>query len=247
MSRLKSRLAKLETNAATAGLSTSAATMVVSCYGRLHGLFNPMRHHRQAWSAVRQMQADYQSGRIGIKARAEGQRDWVGGHDARRELVAAGLAVAVKGSAETTGLQLTPLGRSRAFAMVAAVIPTVAGAEAFTKALRDCPADRSQGGCEWICETTLLPIESNDSGDWQILTDAALEPMVDGAIEATADTLGRVYYRHVADWSPLPESADQDSQELSQVYVDAFVAEVRRLKTLGDTTGGLVIPLSASR
>lgn len=246
MSRLKTRLARLEASGiGTTKLSPAARSMLTQTYGKLTAMFFPQRTHPQSWPAVARMRRDYIEGRAGIAARSEGAANWKAGHEARTELVTAGLAVAIRGGVEVQGLSLTPLGRATAFGLVADIIPGVVLSQAITGRLRGLPADREQEGLTWVSESTLFGFAcTGDASRWIDLTDALLEPSIAGAVDSRCDIRGRCFYRFIQEFEPLPqiENIEPDAV-LSEVFVDAFVAEVARLKTLEDADAGLIVPI----
>ncbi len=245
--RLRQRLDRLQAVAASTTMTPAAAVMLASCYARLHALFMPSRSNPQTWAAVRRLRSDYIAGVAGLSARATGQRDWVQGHDTRRELESLELAVAVRGQAETTGLILTPLGRATAFGLVWSVCPGVRLGSWFTERLRDLPADRLRDGEQWVSESTLFGFPcTGNSGDWMHWSDALLEPCVSGAVDTAADVQGRAYYRFVRPFEPLERVELEPSDQAIDAYVIAFKAELARLKTLEATDGEIVVPLSVS-
>jgi hypothetical protein len=246
--RLKSRIDRLETASATGVLSNVAVEMLASVYGRLHALFLPSRSHPHSWGEVKRLRREYIAGTTGISARSPGAKDWTVGHDARRELVAAKLAVAVRAGVETTGLILTPQGRATALAMVLPVIPAVPVAEAFTEALASLPADRVRGGESWVSESALFAIDcTGDTSRWQCFTDIMIEPCVSGSVDSLCDIQGRAFYRFVKPFGPLPitEGIDVDDRAVD-AYVSAFTGELPRLRKLESTDGEIVIPLSVT-
>lgn len=248
MRRLRSRLDRLEAESRQGKLSAGAADMLAALYGRLHAMFLPSRSHPSSWSAVRRLRRDYINGTTGISARSPGAKDWVAGHDCRRELVAAGYADAVRGDVETTGLRLTPLGRTTALAMVLPAIPAVPLGEAFTEALSRLPADRLRGDEKWVAESSLFGIDCvGDTSKWDHFTDIMLEPSISGAVDSLADIRGSVFYRFIGPFEPLPTvEGIEPSDGAIDVYVDAFKSELPRLRRLEATDGEIVIPLSVT-
>lgn len=247
--RLRQRLDRLQLTSASATLSPAATDMLVSVYGRLHALFLPSRSHLASWPAVRRLRSDYISGVSGISARSAGQRDWVQGHDCRRELEALGLAVAVRGQVEVTGLRLAPQGRSTAFALVERVIPGCHLASWFVERLASLPADRDRDGEQWVSEASLFGLAcTGDSSAWMDQTDGLLEPCISGAVDTLADCHGRVYYRHLRDFEPLPAAEGvMPNDRAEDAYVQAFKAEIGRLRKLEATDGEICCPLPVTR
>jgi hypothetical protein len=247
MRRLKTRLDALERQSQST-LSTAANDMLASCYGRLHAIFMPARNKPRTWPSIRRLRTDYISSRRGIPARSTGADDWKSSHDARQQLIASGLAVDVRGEAETTGLILTTLGRSTAYGLVASVIPTIPLGEHFASVLKTAKADRIRGGERWVSESNLFGIDcTGDSSKWDHYTDSLLEPCISGAVDSLCDLRGVAYYRHVHDFEPLPLIEDiEPNGRAEDGYVSAFVAEMDRRTRIEDTTGEIVIPLSVT-
>lgn len=246
--RLRSRVDRLETASATGSLSSVAVEMLASVYGRVHAMFLPSRSHPHSWAAVKRLRREYIAGTTGISARSPGAKDWTVGHDARRELVAAGLAVAVRAEVETTGLILTPQGRATALAMVLPIIPAVPLAEAFTEALASLPADRVRGGESWVSESALFGIDcTGDTSHWQAFTDIMLEPAVSGCVDSLCDIQGRAFYRFLKPFEPLPITTGIESDDRAiEAYVSAFKSELPRLRKLESADGEIVVPLSVT-
>lgn len=245
--RLKTRLDALERRS-QAQLTTAASDMLVGCYGRVHAWFMPARIKPETWPSIRRLRADYITSRRGVPARSTGADDWKASHDARLQLIASGLAVDVRGEAETTGLVLTTLGRSTAYALVASVIPTIPLGVHFASVLKTAKADRIRGAERWVSESTLFGIDATgDTSKWDHFTDAMLEPCVSGAVVCLCDLRGVAYYRHVHDFEPLPIiEAIEPSGRAEDGYVAAFVAEMDRRTRIEDTSGEIVIPLSVT-
>jgi hypothetical protein len=248
MKRLKSRVDALE-RGRQAELSPAAVDMLAAVYGRCHAWFMPARKSPETWPVIRRFRIDYHTGRRGIAARATGAKDWVAGHDCRRELVSAGLAVDVRGDAETTGLILTTAGRSVAWSMVADVIPAVPLAEFFVESLRTAEPDRVRDGEHWVSESAVFGRDCvGDCSQWQDWTDALLEPCVSGAVDSLCDMSGRCYYRFVREFEPLPIAEGiEPSGRAIDAYVAAFVSEIDRRHRIDDASGEIVIPLSVTR
>ena len=247
--RLRQRLDRIQASSASTTLSPAAVDMLVACYGRLHSLFMPSRSHLASWPAVRRLRHDYLAGVAGISARSAGQKDWVAGHDTRRELEALGLATAVRGAVETTGLILTPAGRSTAFSLVEQVVPGCHFAAWFVERLRGLPADRDRDGEQWVSESSLFGIACTGSCDqWQDQTDAMLEPCVSGSVDSLADCHGRAFYRFVSDFEPLPVVEHiMPNDRAEDQYVQAFRSEIGRLRKLEAADGEICCPLSVTR
>ena len=219
--------------------------MLVAVYGKAHALFFPQRSHPQSWPVVRSMKADYIAGRVGISARAEGAANWKEGHEARNEIIASGLAVAIRGGVEVQGLQLTRLGRSVAWSHVAGVVPGCGLSQIMADRLATLEPDRVRGSEKWVSESKVFGFACDgDATRWIDFTDSLLEPCIDGTIDSLADTQGRIFYRHIRDFEQLPEApAAEYAAELSQIYVDAFKNEMSRLRALQSEDGGIVVPL----
>jgi hypothetical protein len=167
------------------------------------------------------------------------------GHKARNEIIASGLAVAIRGGVEVQGLQLTRLGRAVAWSHVADIVPACGLASIMADRLATLEPDRVRGDERWVSESKLFGFEcSGDATKWIDFTDSLLEPCIDGAIDSLADVLGRIYYRHLNPFEPLSEApAAEYVPELSQVYVDAFKNEMSRLRAMSSEDGGITIPL----
>lgn len=222
--------------------------MLASVYGKLHALFMPIRNKPETWPAIRRLRRDYIGGTTGISARASGASDWKTSHDAREQLIASGLAVGIKGDAETTGLILTTLGRSVAYALVRKIIPAMPLAPDFVEALKTATPDRVRGDEEWVSESTLFGFDCVGSTDqWQHWTDIMLPPTVSGAVDSLCDLRGVCYYRFVREFEPLPiaEGIEPNDRAEDQ-YVSAFVAEMDRRHRVEDTSGEICIPLSVT-
>jgi hypothetical protein len=191
------------------------------------------------------MKADYIAGRVGISARAEGAANWKEGHEARNEIIASGLAVAIRGGVEVQGLQLTRLGRSVAWSHVAGVVPGCGLSQIMADRLATLEPDRVRGSEKWVSESKVFGFACDgDATRWIDFTDSLLEPCIDGTIDSLADTQGRIFYRHIRDFEQLPEApAAEYAAELSQIYVDAFKNEMSRLRALQSEDGGIVVPL----
>ena len=257
---LRSRLTRLEasqgrpagpTGDAPPKLGKRAAEMLATCYGRLHALFHPARSHPQSWPALRALRQAYVAGQSGIAARASGATDWKRSQEARRELSAAGLADIVATDAEVTGLKLTRPGRGLAAAWVEDIVPTINYSDILFQVLLELPVDRVRGQERWISEASIGKLFEIDCvGDctaWQGLTDATIEPAIDGCIESLCDIRGRCFYRVSSDsWEPLPIADVEPSEHLAGLYVQAFIAEMSRLRSLEGAEGAISIPLSVS-
>ena len=248
MKRLRTRIDRLQRASASAAMTPAATDLLASCYGRLHALFMPSRSHLASWPAVRRLRHDYINGVAGISARSAGQRDWVQGHDNRRELEALGLAVAVRGAVETSGLILTPQGRATAFTLVERVIEGVHFASWLTERLASLPADRQRGDEQWVSESSLFGIAcTGDSSAWIDLTDGLLEPCISGSVDSLCDVRGRAFYRYLAPFEPLPIAEGiVPSDRAEDFYVAAFKAEIGRLRKLEAVDGEIVVPLSVT-
>ena len=247
--RLRQRLDRIQASSASTTLSPAATDMLVGVYGRLHALFLPSRSHLASWPAVRRLRHDYLVGVSGLSARSQGAKDWTTGHDCRRELESLGMAVAVRGQVETTGLILTPAGRSTAFSLVERVIPGCHLASWFVERLKGLPADRQRDGEQWVSEASLFGLACTGGSDqWQDLTDALLEPCISGSVDTLADCHGRAYYRHLRDFEPLPVVEHiMPNDRAEDQYVQAFRSEIGRLRKLEAADGEICCPLSVTR
>jgi hypothetical protein len=167
------------------------------------------------------------------------------GHEARNEIIASGLAVAIRGGVEVQGLQLTRLGRAVAWSFVAGVVPGCGLSSIMANRLKAIEPDRVRGDERWVSESRLFGLAcSGDATKWIDFTDSMLEPAIDGAIDSLADVSGRIYYRHLKPFEHLPEApAAEYVAELSQAYVDSFKSEISRLRALQAEDGGITIPL----
>jgi hypothetical protein len=185
----------------------------------------------------------------GISARSAGQKNWVAGHDTRRELEALGLAVAVRGAVETTGLRLTSQGRAVAFSLTERVIPGVHLASWFVERLQGLPADRVRDGEQWVSESSLFGLAcTGDSSAWMDQTDALIEPAVSGAVDSLCDVQGRCFYRFVSNFEPLPTVDDiRPNDRAEDQYVQAFKSEIGRLRKFEAVDGEIVVPLSVTK
>jgi hypothetical protein len=219
--------------------------MLVAVYGKAHALFFPARSNPQGWPEIRRLRLEYLTGKSGISARAEGAANWKEGHQARTELVTAGLAVAIRGGVEVQGLKLTRLGRAVAWSHVADIVPGCGLSSIMANRLKAIEADRVRGDERWVSESKVFGFNcSGDATKWIDFTDSMLEPAIDGAIDSLADVSGRIYYKHLNPFEPLPEApAAEYVPELSQVYVDAFKNEMSRLRAMSSEDGEIVVPL----
>jgi len=247
MKRLRTRLDALE-RSRQSELSPAATNMLATVYGRLHALFMPARNKPESWPAIRRHRLDYVAGQRGIPARASGSDDWKSSHDARQQLITNGLAVAVKGDTETTGLILTTMGRATAYAMVRRIIPASPLAADYVASLKTAKPDRVRGNEFWVAESTLFGIDCVGATDqWQDFTDIMLEPCVSGSVDSLCDLRGVCYYRWLRDFEPLPIAAGVEPCERAEDhYVSAFIAEMDRRHRIEDTSGEIVIPLSVT-
>jgi hypothetical protein len=247
MRRLKTRLDALE-RSRQSELTAAATDMLVTVYGRLHALFMPARNKPESWPTIRRHRLGYVAGQRGVAARAVGADDWKSSHDARTQLITNGLAVAVKGDTETTGLILTPQGRSVAYAMVCRIIPAVPLAADYVERLKDAKPDRVRGAERWVSESTLFGFDCvGPSDQWQDFTDIMLEPCATGAVDSLCDLRGVCYYRwlHAFESLPIAEGVEPSEQAID-AYVAAFVAEMDRRHRVEETSGEVVIPLSVT-
>lgn len=245
---LKSRLAKLESQHGAGTLSPAAMKMLAAVYGKLHALFLPYRSHLQAWPEINRLRRGYLNQTIGLSATASGAKNWVAGHDARNELQAVGLAIAVKGSAETTGLILTPQGRAVAWAMCRELLPPIELSAVMVERLASLEPCRVRGSERWVSESRLfgLRCEGPTSG-WQWLTDTMLEPAISGSVYSLADVQGRVFYRFLRPFEDLPHVPDIAVNPAAEAaYLAAWTPELARLRSLDSVDGEICNPLSGT-
>lgn len=246
--KLSKILDSVERRVAGQTISPAAETMLGAVYGKLHALFLPYRTNPRCWPAINVLRRGYLNGSIGISAAVSGQKNWVAGYDCRHELEAGGLATAVKGSTETTGLCLTSKGRAVAAALCQSLVG-VRYSGIMAGVLESTEPCRIRGDQRWVSESKLFERQcQGDTSTWQDWTDMLLEPAASGSVDSTADTLGHVFYRHLKPFEELPVVEGIEPNEAAcDAYLAAWKSEIARLRKLEPADGEICIPLSASK
>ena len=246
--RLQTRLAAIEQQTAGDTISPAAEIMLAAVYARVHALFLPCRTSPQRWPAIDRLRREYLAGSVGVSAQGNGQKNWVKAHAARHELESRGLAVAVRGAVETTGLLLTYKGRAVALNLCLPLVPTIPLSETMVTRLESLEPSRIRGSERWVSESKLFALPcTGDTGGWQSLTDMLLEPAISGSVDSMADCVGHVFYRWLKPFGGLPEvDGIEASERAVDAYLTAWTSELSRLQNLTATDGEMCIPLSVT-
>ncbi len=273
MNRLTNRIARLERQASP-GESADADGMLVELLAKRDALFWPWRDSQKGAAlyrgAVRKRQVEYLQGALGFAAPATGKDSWKDAYQQRGQLIAGGLATAIRSGGEITALRLTPQGEADARALVGPRLKTLADGD--VQAIYAYNVARMEDGNPWlgclhpdrsgafVSETAAFLSDTELTGNpsqWDYLTELMLPLLVAGYMMANNDLQGRVYYAVVpkpqAKPEPLVTVAELPQPPASErvavarfddLYVDTFNAERDALTKL--ESFDLVIPVPAT-
>ncbi len=252
MTRLKTRIAKMESQAGATGITEAASRLLVSLLGRRDSLFYPIRSHGPRVTIVQRQRA-YLKSAEGISSKADGQGNWKDAHYARAELVAGGLVTATSSGGQITSMFITPKGDALANSMVwdnpsAKMLNEVS--QALFLRLQQFDS-KPWCGRKWISESQLFNAKCvGDPADWIELTDFMLPLLAAGLVVSNADAYGRLYYfAHDVEFPTIeavefPAIANAAN---TKRYIAAFRAESQALATTAPTDSNeIVIPIPAS-
>lgn len=246
LSRLTNRIAKLE--AETDRQTLDAQTMLVEVLARRDALWWPGRGPSKSNEGhiVERRKVD-RAGRYGVSAKSSGRSEWGTAMDLRNSLIAQGLCKPTRSAGgEVSGLAITARGEADARALVgdrlANLGDRITQLIVFYLKLRKAT---SKGNVleSLLWQRTL----SGYANDWDHLTEMVLPLLTAGVVEATRDTVGRVYYRLAmeAGYPEVIESRLEPIPEMDEIYVDAFRSEINMLVNL-PRCDEIFIPLPAS-
>jgi hypothetical protein len=251
MSRLKTKLARLEAATSAEVSHRDADEMLVAILARRDAAFWPWRHAGPFSGAVAERRRDLVAGRVGIAARSGGAIGWKTAHELRNHLIGRGLCEGVGSGSEVTGLKLTAQGEADARSLVGSRLwtvndgPVIAVYSRLCELLPSCPAWM---GKRWCSESKLFNADLHgDPEQWQGLTEIMLPMLTRGRVLAQADTVGRIYYTLVIE-GPLPSvptSSRQSQDWADELYLREWTSERAALEGLA-SGAEIVVPLPAS-
>jgi hypothetical protein len=246
--RIRNRLFDLEiqTNSMDQALSAAAVKMLVEILAKRDALFHPWRvsiatpRHLESMPAILARQRAYRDRTEGIMVKADGRRNWKLAHATRLELVSSRMVDPISSGGQITSMVLSPMGQAYARAVVGC-LQSFDDASLLLERLERLEKERRP-----VSESRLFGQElSGDPSDWEPWTEAMLPLIVDGAVDATSDTEGRIYYSSTGRSVPaeIQRFDIEPFDDAVEWYGQAFAQERMLLDSLESDSGEVFIPL----
>lgn len=246
MKRTKTRLDHLEIETGKTSLSPRAQKALVELLGRRDALFWPWRctvdpKHLDPMPAILAKQRAYLDRSEGTLLKADGKGDWKLAQSVRAELVVSGLVDAVLSSGQVTSLVLTSVGEATARLFVGPRLRTCADVGILWERLLRLVDERSPVGESRLFGDSL----HGDPTAWDDWTEAVLPLLTCGAVRATSNTVGAIFFSVTSQELPATPSVQIDPVgDAEGWYLQAFGHERIHLNTL-EAGHELFIPLPA--
>ncbi|MCU0710429.1 MAG: hypothetical protein MUC43_00110 [Pirellula sp.] len=233
MKRLNTRLDALESRSSDA-LTQDDQMSLVDLLARRDALFWPWRCTLDSpvpYAEIFARQADYLSGAVGLKVKADGKQDWKASHHKRQRLIASGFVNAQVSGGQVSSLFLTAQGEAVARSLVG---PRLHNCETAKHYFIKLVLLGKTTECTLVRESVLFSRTCNGSpSDWDHDTEMLLPLLTAGMVRAIPDTVGRILYKPVAGVE-FPEHIDMPngtSSDFEDLYLASFDAERQALET----------------